>query len=321
MPVSASTRSIFTPVRVVPRRRHPSRLRRVHLLPQRGSARHRDAFPPQDAAAGHRRDEHRLLHVDPPGRDLPPCVRDACSTRRSSRSASSAWRSPQFFIGQVILLITSVRFSLVQFGDGPWTHLIFPAITLALPAIGRLTMVVRSAMIDELNSQYVKAARAKGVSRVRIVGVHALRNAGDPVRHAVRLGGDPRPGRVHARRGGRLRLARAREPGDPRHQSARLLPDPDDRLRRRRDGRVRQHRHRRHLQARSTHGCKCHERGHDALATTSTPPNSTKSRTRSPRKRRTKVGPTRSTPPRAACSPSCAPTSPACSRRRSSSSC
>ena len=88
--------------------------------------------------------------------------------------------SPQFFIGQVILLITSVKFSLVQFGDGPWTHLIFPAITLALPAIGRLTMVVRSAMIDELNSQYVKAAKAKGVSRTRIVGVHALRNAAIP---------------------------------------------------------------------------------------------------------------------------------------------
>lgn len=88
--------------------------------------------------------------------------------------------TPQFFLGQVILLITSVRFNLVQFGDGPWTHLIFPALTLALPAIGRLTMVVRSAMIDELNSQYVKAARAKGVSRRRIVGVHALRNAAIP---------------------------------------------------------------------------------------------------------------------------------------------
>lgn len=88
--------------------------------------------------------------------------------------------TPQFFLGQVILLMTSVRFNLVQFGDGPWTHLIFPALTLALPAIGRLTMVVRSAMIDELNSQYVKAARAKGVSRRRIVGVHALRNAAIP---------------------------------------------------------------------------------------------------------------------------------------------
>lgn len=88
--------------------------------------------------------------------------------------------SPQFFIGQVILLLTSVKFSLVQFGDGPWTHLIFPAITMALPAIGRLTLVMRSAMIDELNSQYVKAATAKGVSRTRIVGVHALRNSAIP---------------------------------------------------------------------------------------------------------------------------------------------
>ena len=88
--------------------------------------------------------------------------------------------SPQFFLGQVILLLTSIRFNLVQFGDGPWTHLIFPALTLALPAVGRLTMVVRSAMIDELNSQYVKAARAKGVSRTRIVGVHALRNSSIP---------------------------------------------------------------------------------------------------------------------------------------------
>jgi peptide/nickel transport system permease protein len=88
--------------------------------------------------------------------------------------------TPQFFLGQVILLVTSVKLNIVQFGDGPWTHLIFPAITLALPAIGRLTMVVRSAMIDELNSQYVKAARAKGVSRFRIVGVHAMRNAAIP---------------------------------------------------------------------------------------------------------------------------------------------
>jgi peptide/nickel transport system permease protein len=88
--------------------------------------------------------------------------------------------TPQFFLGQVILLVTTVKLNLVQFGDGPWTHLIFPALTLALPAIGRLTMVIRSAMIDELNSQYVKAARAKGVSRRRIVGVHAMRNAAIP---------------------------------------------------------------------------------------------------------------------------------------------
>jgi peptide/nickel transport system permease protein len=58
--------------------------------------------------------------------------------------------------------------------------MILPAVALALPAIGRLAMTVRSAMIDELNSQYVKAAKAKGMRRKRIIAVHALRNASIP---------------------------------------------------------------------------------------------------------------------------------------------
>lgn len=88
--------------------------------------------------------------------------------------------TPQFFLCQLLLLYTSVEFNLVQFGPGPWTHLIMPSIALALPAVGRLSMVVRSSMIDELNTQYVKAARAKGIARRRIVFVHALRNAAIP---------------------------------------------------------------------------------------------------------------------------------------------
>lgn len=87
---------------------------------------------------------------------------------------------PQFFLAQVLIVVFSVRFGWVQIGPGPWTHMILPAVALALPAIGRLAMTVRSAMIDELNSQYVKAAKAKGMRRKRIVAVHALRNASIP---------------------------------------------------------------------------------------------------------------------------------------------
>lgn len=87
---------------------------------------------------------------------------------------------PQFFLAQVLIVVFSVRLGWVQIGPGPWTHMILPAIALALPAIGRLSMVVRSSMIDELNSQYVKAAKAKGIARRRIVAVHALRNAAIP---------------------------------------------------------------------------------------------------------------------------------------------
>ena len=53
--------------------------------------------------------------------------------------------------------------------------------TLALPALGRLAMLTRSAMIDELGTQYVQTARAKGMSERRVVGLHALRNAAIPI--------------------------------------------------------------------------------------------------------------------------------------------
>jgi peptide/nickel transport system permease protein len=88
--------------------------------------------------------------------------------------------TPQFFLGQILIVVFVVNLGWFQIGPGDWTHLILPAIALALPAIGRLTMVVRSAMIDELNSQYVKAAKAKGLKRRRIVSIHALRNAAIP---------------------------------------------------------------------------------------------------------------------------------------------
>jgi peptide/nickel transport system permease protein len=88
---------------------------------------------------------------------------------------------PQFFLGYILLIGFTVKLHWFETGPGPWAkNLVLPAVCLALPAIGRLSMVVRSAMIDELNTQYVKVAKAKGLSQRRIMGVHALRNAGIP---------------------------------------------------------------------------------------------------------------------------------------------
>ncbi len=88
---------------------------------------------------------------------------------------------PQFFVGFVLLIAFTVKLHWFESGPGPWTrNLVLPAVCLALPAIGRLAIVVRSSMIDELNTQYVKVARAKGMSQRRILGVHAMRNAGIP---------------------------------------------------------------------------------------------------------------------------------------------
>ena len=86
---------------------------------------------------------------------------------------------PQFFVGLMLIIVFAVQLQWLPVGGyGGLDHLLLPAIALALPALGRLTMVVRSAMIDELNSQYVKAARAKGMPTRRVVARHALRNAG-----------------------------------------------------------------------------------------------------------------------------------------------
>ncbi len=84
---------------------------------------------------------------------------------------------PQFWVGLLLIVIFAVQLKLLPTsGMGSPAHLVLPALTLALSPLARLTMLVRSAMIDELNQQYVKAARAKGLGLRRILGAHALRN-------------------------------------------------------------------------------------------------------------------------------------------------
>jgi peptide/nickel transport system permease protein len=89
---------------------------------------------------------------------------------------------PQFWLGLLLIVIFAVQLHwLPTSGLATPAGVIMPAVTLALPALARLVMIVRSAMIDELNSQYVKTSIAKGMPFLRVVGVHALRNAGLPV--------------------------------------------------------------------------------------------------------------------------------------------
>ena len=88
---------------------------------------------------------------------------------------------PQFWLGLLLIIVFAVELHLLPpLGFGGFKNLILPMVTLALPAVGRLAMIVRSSMIDELNQQYVKMATAKGLPYSRVVAVHALRNAGIP---------------------------------------------------------------------------------------------------------------------------------------------
>lgn len=89
---------------------------------------------------------------------------------------------PQFWLGILFILVFAVQLQwLPSANAGGLDHLILPALTLALPTAGRLTMMVRSSMIDELNHQYVKTAKAKGLPVFQVVGAHALSNAAIPL--------------------------------------------------------------------------------------------------------------------------------------------
>jgi dipeptide transport system permease protein len=60
-------------------------------------------------------------------------------------------------------------------------HLILPAIVLGTNSLAVVARMTRSAMLEVLGEDYIRTARAKGLSRLRVVGVHALRNALIPV--------------------------------------------------------------------------------------------------------------------------------------------
>jgi dipeptide transport system permease protein len=61
------------------------------------------------------------------------------------------------------------------------SHLILPTIVLGTIPLAVITRITRSAMLEVLNEDYVRTARAKGLSPARVVGLHALRNALIPV--------------------------------------------------------------------------------------------------------------------------------------------
>jgi peptide/nickel transport system permease protein len=86
---------------------------------------------------------------------------------------------PQFWIGLVFIVFFSVGLGwFPTSGSGGVEFLVLPAFVLALPIVGRIALVTRSSMIDELNAQHVKDALARGVSRGRIVMAHAFKGAG-----------------------------------------------------------------------------------------------------------------------------------------------
>jgi peptide/nickel transport system permease protein len=89
---------------------------------------------------------------------------------------------PTFWLGIMLILVFSVRLSwLPSSGRGDLEHLILPAITLGLFTTARITRLTRSGMLEVLSQDYIRTARAKGVSEPPVVWKHALKNAAIPI--------------------------------------------------------------------------------------------------------------------------------------------
>ena len=103
-------------------------------------------------------------------------------------------------------------------------HLILPAIVLGTVPLAIIARMTRSSMLEVLNEDYIRTARAKGLPPHWVVGVHALRNALIPGHHGDRPAGRPAADRRHPDRDGVL-LAGHRQMADRIHPPARL-PGP-----------------------------------------------------------------------------------------------
>ena len=85
---------------------------------------------------------------------------------------------PNFAVGYLLIVLFAVELSLLPAqGDSTPSSLLLPAVTLAVPYIGIVIRLIRASMLDVMGEDYIRTARAKGVSERRIIYRHVLRNA------------------------------------------------------------------------------------------------------------------------------------------------
>ena len=90
--------------------------------------------------------------------------------------------TPNFWLGMVLIIIFSVELRVLPIsGRGTPSHIILPAVALALSSVGYLTRLTRSSMLDVLGQDYLRTARSKGLAESAILINHGIKNAMIPV--------------------------------------------------------------------------------------------------------------------------------------------
>jgi peptide/nickel transport system permease protein len=90
--------------------------------------------------------------------------------------------APLFWLGIMLIIVFAVRLKMLPAsGYGTWQHFLLPSLCLGM-ALAPITMrLVRSGVIEVMNMEFIKTARAKGVAEPMVVVKHAFRNACIPV--------------------------------------------------------------------------------------------------------------------------------------------
>ena len=104
---------------------------------------------------------------------------------------------PVFVVGYILAYVFALQlrwvpvqgFTPLSAGLGPFlANLILPAVALALLYIALIARITRSTMLEALAQDYIRTARAKGVGQVRVLFVHALKNAAVPIVTVIGFG-------------------------------------------------------------------------------------------------------------------------------------
>jgi ABC-type dipeptide/oligopeptide/nickel transport system permease component len=95
---------------------------------------------------------------------------------------------PSFWLGLLLISQVSVRWGLLPvMGADSWRHLVLPALTLGAVSAAAIARLVRSSLLEVLGQDFVRTARAKGLSGAAVVVKHALRAALNPVLSVIGL--------------------------------------------------------------------------------------------------------------------------------------
>lgn len=103
--------------------------------------------------------------------------RGGLSDRVITFAAQVGQAIPGFFLGLLLIIVFAVNLRLLPTGGtGDWRNLVLPSVTLGAFLLTLIVRITRSSVIDALGQDYVRTARAKGLSEFRTVSRHVMRN-------------------------------------------------------------------------------------------------------------------------------------------------